>query len=119
MMKSTMAEIDRLLAETGGDEEQLDDVEKFYRSKKFIGSSLNISSMKMPTSCHHSLLRPTTTARYIHELNDLKGDKKKFVRYPHGNALFTYYSPAASKNDDASKKKETKFSSPLVICRIK
>lgn len=121
MMRETLKEIDRLLDESkNGDD--LDEVEKFYRSKKFIGSALNISRLQTPAA---SSSRVTTTAQYIHEINSLRAkNNEKLVRYPHGNALFAYFSPAAAKTKNNKDKiaktiAASKATSPLVICQLK
>lgn len=117
MMREVMREIDNLLAESAGSDEHLNDVQKFYASNKFIGSELNIKALRTPPQPTHS--RPVSAAKYIHEINELK--KKNPIEYPHGNAIFTYYSPNKKfvvKNKE-KRFSETSLSSPMVICRIK
>lgn len=44
-MKQAMRDIDKILETSDKEDDHLNDVEKFYRSKSFIGSSMNISSL--------------------------------------------------------------------------
>lgn len=111
-----MRDIDKLLDETD-DKKHLSEVEKFYRSKSFIGSSLLVTSKQATVPIEK--IGPTTTAKYIHELNDLKGDKK--IKFPHGNALFAHIPPPTRKKSSKNViKKEMEINSrPITIFRIK
>lgn len=66
LLKSALKDIDNLIEKKKSDEDDLDEVERFYRSNKFIGSELNISSYKdkLPRS-------DIKAAKYIYELCEL------------------------------------------------
>lgn len=95
MLKNALKDIDNLIEKKKSDEDGLDIVERFYRSNKFIGSSLNISSYKdnLPRT-------DIKSAKYIYELCKLEDIKAI------GNPIFSF-------------KKKPKFSSSFQVISCK
>lgn len=78
-MKQAMKELDEFLDKKPKSKENLNEVEEFYRSNKFIGSSLNVKSLQK--NLPRTDIKP---AKYIIELNEQN-------EYPiYGSALFSY-----------------------------
>lgn len=118
MMKKALDEIDALL-ETE-DNGNLNDPEYFYRSSKFIGGSLKISSIKVP----NFESKPGFLTKQLEDFKEVNGKKK--IKFPQGNPLFTYYSPMVPKGKKNFKNQmnqkqiehiSTKKS--MIICQIK
>lgn len=92
IMRKTMQEIDKLLDESDPDKcagRDMNPVERFYRSDKFIGSSMNV------TSLNKDLPRgDIAPPKYIFELNkQKKPEERLFPLY--GTAIFSLKDPHA------------------------
>lgn len=110
IMRQTMKELDAFLDENKSkSDDHLDDVEKFYRSDKFIGSSMNIRKIK---DC---VDRTRPKAKYMFEINNLS-DANKHFQYPHGNALFAVNSKLNKKN--AKKLADLKLNQTIIVSQF-
>lgn len=83
LLKKAMQDLDKLLNEDNeNQDDDLDEVEKFYRSNKFIGSSMNIKSLNK--NLPRLDIKP---AKYVHNQN--VNSHKTYPEF--GTSLFSYY----------------------------
>ena len=116
LMRKNLKDLDKLLDETSTEKklsnknDGLNEVERFYRSDKFIGSSMNIKSLK------HNLPRTDIRpSKYVTELKELElsGVNMRELELMNSNSIYSFRSKDIFTDSDILANRR-KLQKPLV-----